>query len=83
MEHVVVHMSSSAVPVPANRHHSLMHSPAALVVGNAEMPAGSITHVRPPSFEHVASTMDHVWLLFLFPRVDRMVRNSSCTRKSI
>lgn len=50
MEHVVVHVSSAAQPVPANRHHSLEHSPTALVIGNAEMPAGSLTHVRPVCF---------------------------------
>ena len=46
MEHVVVHVGSSAQPVPANRHHSLERSPAALMIGNAEMPVGSLTHVR-------------------------------------
>jgi hypothetical protein len=46
MEYVVVHMSTLAPPVSANRHHSLQQSPTALVIGNAEMPAGSTTHVR-------------------------------------
>ena len=45
LEHVVVHMSSSAVPVPDNGKFGIQHTPTALIIGNAEMPAGSITNV--------------------------------------
>jgi hypothetical protein len=49
MEDVVVHVSTAARPVPANRDsnfNTIWRSPAALLVGNADMPAGSLTHVR-------------------------------------
>lgn len=66
MEDVVVHVSSTANHVPANHHsnyNTVWRSPVALLVSNAELPSGSITHVSARLPLGYSEPFVHVWLM--------------------